>query len=57
VSTDTAVPEALDLLTVGRVGVDIYPQQDGPLKDVLTFAKEISCHSSSAIPVQAWTAR
>jgi len=39
VSTDTAVPEALDLLTVGRVGVDIYPQQDGPLKDVLTFAK------------------
>ena len=29
----------LELLTVGRVGVDIYPQQDGPLKDVTTFAK------------------
>jgi 5-dehydro-2-deoxygluconokinase len=29
----------LDLLTVGRVGVDIYPLQDGPLKDVSTFAK------------------
>jgi 5-dehydro-2-deoxygluconokinase len=32
------MPE-LDLLTVGRVGVDIYPQQNGPLKDVSTFAK------------------
>lgn len=31
--------EALELLTVGRVGVDIYPQQEGPLKDVSTFAK------------------
>lgn len=29
----------LELLTVGRVGVDIYPLQDGPLKDVSTFAK------------------
>ncbi len=29
----------LDLLTVGRVGVDIYPQQNGPLKDVTSFAK------------------
>jgi 5-dehydro-2-deoxygluconokinase len=32
------MPE-LDLLTVGRVGVDLYPQQTGPLKDVTTFAK------------------
>ena len=31
--------ESLELLTVGRVGVDIYPQQNGPLKDVTTFAK------------------
>ncbi len=31
--------ETLELLTVGRVGVDIYPQQEGPLKDVSTFAK------------------
>jgi 5-dehydro-2-deoxygluconokinase len=30
---------ALELLTVGRVGVDIYPQQTGTLKDVTTFAK------------------
>lgn len=29
----------LEVLTVGRVGVDIYPQQQGPLKDVTTFAK------------------
>lgn len=29
----------LELLTVGRVGVDIYPEQTGPLKDVSTFAK------------------
>ena len=30
----------LDLLTVGRVGVDLYPEQSGvPLKDVQTFAK------------------
>lgn len=29
----------LQLLTVGRVGVDLYPQQPGPLKDVTSFAK------------------
>ncbi len=30
----------LELLTVGRVGVDLYPQQTGvPLKDVESFAK------------------
>ena len=34
--SDTGGPE---LLTVGRVGVDLYPEQDGPLKDVTTFAK------------------
>jgi 5-dehydro-2-deoxygluconokinase len=28
-----------DLLTTGRVGVDLYPQQSGPLKDVTTFEK------------------
>ncbi len=38
-STDVAASAALELLTVGRVGVDIYPQQEGPLKDVSTFAK------------------
>jgi 5-dehydro-2-deoxygluconokinase len=29
----------LELLTVGRVGVDLYPQQAGPLKDVVSFGK------------------
>ena len=29
----------LDLLTVGRVGVDLYPEQEGALQDVRTFAK------------------
>jgi 5-dehydro-2-deoxygluconokinase len=28
-----------DLITIGRVGVDIYPLQDGPLEDVSTFGK------------------
>ena len=32
----------LELLTVGRVGVDLYPEQSGvPLKDVATFAKSL----------------
>ena len=29
----------LELLTVGRVGVDLYPQQHGRLKDVTAFSK------------------
>jgi 5-dehydro-2-deoxygluconokinase len=29
----------LELLTVGRVGVDLYPEQPGPLAQVRTFAK------------------
>ena len=29
----------LELLTVGRIGVDLYPLQNGPLKDVQTFQK------------------
>jgi 5-dehydro-2-deoxygluconokinase len=29
----------VELLTTGRVGVDLYPQQTGPLKDVTTFQK------------------
>lgn len=32
---------SLDLLTVGRVGVDLYPEQPGPLKDVRTFARSL----------------
>lgn len=29
----------VELLTVGRVGVDLYPQQTGPLRDATSFAK------------------
>jgi 5-dehydro-2-deoxygluconokinase len=39
VAADKRAPSGLELLTVGRVGVDLYPQQDGPLKDVTSFAK------------------
>jgi 5-dehydro-2-deoxygluconokinase len=36
------VTPMLELLTVGRVGVDLYPEQSGvPLKDVTTFAKSL----------------
>lgn len=31
--------EPLDLLAMGRVGVDIYPLQSGPLEDVQSFSK------------------
>jgi len=30
-----------DVLTVGRVGVDLYPEQSGPLAEVRTFAKSL----------------
>src|SRR5690349_327509 len=33
---------SLELLTVGRVGVDLYPEQSGvPLAEVRTFAKSL----------------
>ncbi len=31
----------LELITMGRVGVDLYPEQTGPLADVRTFAKSL----------------
>jgi 5-dehydro-2-deoxygluconokinase len=35
-------PPRKDLITVGRVGVDLYPEQSGiPLADVRTFAKSL----------------
>lgn len=34
-----AVMTGLKLLTVGRVGVDLYPEQEGPLTGVSTFRK------------------
>jgi 5-dehydro-2-deoxygluconokinase len=30
-----------ELITIGRVGVDLYPQQPGPLAEVRTFAKSL----------------
>jgi 5-dehydro-2-deoxygluconokinase len=33
--------EPFDLLAVGRIGVDLYPQQPGPLAQVRTFEKSI----------------
>ncbi len=36
------MPDALEVLTVGRVGVDLYPEQSGvPLAQVHTFAKSL----------------
>lgn len=35
----TASAEPYDLVAMGRVGVDIYPLQPGPLEDVTTFGK------------------
>jgi len=34
-------PHAYDVITMGRVSVDIYPQQTGPLEDVETFSKSV----------------
>jgi 5-dehydro-2-deoxygluconokinase len=32
---------AYDLITMGRIGVDIYPQSDGPLEGVTAFARSL----------------
>jgi 5-dehydro-2-deoxygluconokinase len=32
---------AYDLITMGRIGVDIYPQSDGPLESVTAFARSL----------------
>lgn len=37
----TGATAPLELLTVGRVGVDLYPEQIGPLAEVRTFAKSL----------------
>ncbi|MGU3411043.1 5-dehydro-2-deoxygluconokinase [Microbacterium sp. M1A1_1b] len=34
-------PHAYDVITMGRVSVDVYPQQTGPLEDVETFSKSV----------------
>ena len=34
-------PHAYDVITMGRVSVDVYPQQTGPLEDVPTFSKSV----------------
>jgi len=42
VTTPPGAGTAIELLTVGRVGVDLYPQQSGvPLEQVSTFAKSL----------------
>src|SRR5206468_7020129 len=35
-----AVP-AHDVITMGRIGVDIYPQSDGPLEGVTAFSRSL----------------
>jgi 5-dehydro-2-deoxygluconokinase len=41
-TTETTTPHAYDVITMGRVGVDIYPQQAGVgLEDVETFSKSV----------------
>ena len=40
-STPSAPSSGLEVLTVGRVGVDLYPEQPGPLAEVRTFAKSL----------------
>ena len=37
----SAPTSSLEALTVGRVGVDLYPEQTGPLAEVRTFAKSL----------------
>jgi 5-dehydro-2-deoxygluconokinase len=32
---------AYDVITMGRIGVDIYPQSDGPLESVTAFARSL----------------
>ncbi len=44
----------LELLTVGRVSVDLYPQQDGPMRHVQTLSKSIG---GTATNVAVATAR
>lgn len=34
-------PHVHDVITMGRVSVDVYPQQTGPLEDVTTFSKSV----------------
>ena len=41
-TTDETTTSPLDVLTMGRIGVDIYPQQSGvPLEQVETFSKSV----------------
>ena len=36
--SEQSVPE---LLTVGRVSVDLYPEQEGPMRDVRTLLSSL----------------
>ncbi len=33
--------DGLELLTIGRISVDLYPQQEGPMRDVRTLQKSV----------------
>src|SRR5580704_12368889 len=50
-SGDTAADPPMDLVTLGRVSVDLYGQQIGtPLEDVATFARAVGgCPANIAI--------
>jgi 5-dehydro-2-deoxygluconokinase len=37
----STTPHTFDVVTMGRVSVDVYPQQTGPLEDVETFSKSV----------------
>lgn len=39
--------EPLELLAIGRISVDLYPQQEGPMRDVRTLAKSIGGTSTN----------
>lgn len=40
-------PSSLEILAIGRISVDLYPQQNGPMRDVRTLAKSIGGTSTN----------
>ncbi len=43
-AVDSPPPQPItqaDIVAIGRIGVDLYPQQDGPLYDVRSFSKSL----------------
>ena len=58
-AAETIVPAPLDLLTVGRVGVDLYPEQTGvPLEHVTSFARSLGGTATNvAVAAARWGLR